>query len=430
MVSSRNLLTGVGLKVCVVVTLIAASTTFTAERADAAADAVRDGYSLSLVQSGFNKPHSIRFSPDGRLFLLEQDGRVKIVRPSGVTTALTLNPADIIEPFGSAGLLSIAFPPDFDPDGTSFVYLQYTHEPTPGNDFPHNVISRFEITNDVIDPSSEEILVHLDSLIGGDGEFKTMHYGGDMEFGADGMLYAATGDLLIGSNARNLANRYGKILRYHPDGSIPSSNPYYDTLPGARRAIYSIGHRNPFKMAFDRRTGDIILGDVGASNWEEVNVLPAGVAGLDYGWSETEGYTTDPRFVSPVLAYPHNSDLAGPGEPFGCAVMGGDVYRPQQRVFPRQYTGDFFLADHCQGWMRTVDPATGAVGPVLVRGLEQPVDMAVAPNGSVLILQTAVEWGVQRITPEVDVRRRLERVAHDLLAPGTPDRGCRAVGHL
>jgi len=67
--------------------------------------------------------------------------------------------------------------------------------------------------------------------------------------------------------------------------------------------------------------------------------------------------------------------------------MGGDVYRPQQRVFPRQYTGDFFLADHCQGWMRTVDPATGAVGPVLVRGLEQPVDMAVAPNGSVLILQ-------------------------------------------
>ena len=387
MVLNRNLTTALVLKVFVVVSLIAAMTTLTTERADAEANAVRDGYSLRLVEDGFNRPHSIRFSPDGRLFLLEQNGRVKIVRPSGVTTALTLNPADIIEPFGSAGLLSIAFPPDFDPEATSYVYLQYTHEPTPGNDFPHNVISRFTIAGDVIDPNSEEILVHLDSLIGGDGTFKTMHYGGDMEFGADGMLYAATGDLLIGSNARNLNNRYGKILRYHPDGSIPTSNPYYDTLSGARRAIYSIGLRNPFKLALDRRNGDILIGDVGASNWEEVNVLPAGDAGLDFGWSATEGYTTDPRFVSPVLAYPHSSGLAGPGEPFGCAVMGGDVYRPKQRMLPRQYAGDFFLADHCQGWMRTVDPATGAVGPVLVRGLEQPVDMAVAPNGSVLILQ-------------------------------------------
>ena len=105
--SSRNLLTGLGLKVFVVVTLIATSTMFMAERADAEAEPVRDGYSLALVEDGFNKPHSIRFSPDGRLFLLEQDGRVKIVRPSGVTTALTLNPADIIEPFGSAGLFRL-----------------------------------------------------------------------------------------------------------------------------------------------------------------------------------------------------------------------------------------------------------------------------------------------------------------------------------
>ena len=387
MASSMRLRAETVVKAVIALALIAAAVTVPVERASAEAVAVPDGYTLSLVQSGFNKPHAIRYSPDGRLFLLEQDGRVKIVRPAGVTTALTMNAADVIEPFGSAGLLSIAFPPDFDANSTSYVYLQYTHEPDAMHDYPHNVVSRFTITGDVIDPNSEEILVHLDSLIGGDGTFKTMHYGGDMEFGADGMLYVTTGDLLIGSNARALTNRYGKILRYTPDGGIPTSNPYYSTLSGARRAIYTIGLRNPFKLAQDKRNGRMVIGDVGASNWEEVNVLPPGVGGLDFGWSATEGYTTDPRFVSPVLAYPHDPSLAGPGQPSGCAVMGGDIYRPKQRTFPKRYLGDFFLADHCEGWMRSVDPVTGAVGPVLVRGLEQPVDMAVAPNGSVLILQ-------------------------------------------
>jgi glucose/arabinose dehydrogenase len=387
MSNSMSLRTSRWLKIVIGFAIIASAITAPALRATAAAQAVRDGYSLTLVQSGFNKPHAIRYSPDGRLFLLEQDGRVKIVRPAGVTTALTLNPANIIEPFGSAGLLSIAFPPDFNPAGTSYVYLQYTHEPDAAHDYPHNVVSRFTITGDVINPASEEILIHLDSLIGGDGTFKTMHYGGDMEFGSDGKLYVSTGDLLIGANARSLNNRYGKILRYNPDGSIPTDNPYYATANGPQRAIYSIGLRNPFKLALDRKNGSMMIGDVGSSNWEEANRLPAGAGGLDFGWSATEGYTTDPRFVSPVLAYPHDSSLAGPGQPFGCAVMGGDIYRPKQKTFPNRYIGDFFLADHCQGWMRTVDPVTGQVGPVLVRGLEQPVDMAVAPNGSVMIIQ-------------------------------------------
>lgn len=355
--------------------------------ARAEALAAADGYSLTLVRSGFNKPHAIRYAPDGRLFLLEQDGRVKIVRPAGVTTALTLDPTDVVEPGGSAGLLSIAFPPDFMAATVKYVYLSYTHEPTAARNFPHNVVSRFTINGDTIDPSSEQILVHLDSLIGSDGVFKTMHYGGDMEFGADGKLYVTTGDLLIGANAQSLANRYGKVLRYNPDGSIPDDNPFADTLTGPFRAIWAYGLRNPFKVAQDPTDGSMLIGDVGSSTWEEVNVLPASGSGTNFGWSATEGYTTDPRFASPALAYPHDPALAGVGEPHGCAVMGGDVYRPENATFPRQYRGDFFFADHCDGWMRTIDPDTGAVGPVLATGLELPVDMAVAPNGSVLILQ-------------------------------------------
>jgi glucose/arabinose dehydrogenase len=357
------------------------------DRAEAEAQALADGYRLSLVQSGFTKPHAIRYAPDGRLFLLEQNGRVKIVRPGGVTTALTLDPAAVVEPGGSAGLLSIAFPPDFTTAAVQHVYLTYTHAPTAQRDYPHNVVSRFTITGDVIDPASEEVLVSLDSLVGKDGEVKTMHYGGDMEFGADGMLYVTTGDLLIGPNAQSLQNRYGKVLRYRPDGSIPDDNPFYDTLTGPNRAIWAYGLRNPFKLAQDRVDGSMLIGDVGSSTWEEVNLLPATGGGTNFGWSTTEGYTTDPRFQTPLHAYPHDPALAGPGEPFGCAVMGGDVYRPATLAFPRQYRGDFFFADHCEGWLRTVDPDTGALGPVLVSGLEQPVDMAVAPNGSVLILQ-------------------------------------------
>lgn len=355
--------------------------------AHAEAAAVPDGYSLSLVRSGFSKPHAIRYAPDGRLFLLEQDGRVKIVRPGGVTTALRLDPASILEPGGSAGLLSIAFPPNFETAPTQYVYLQYTREPMAGRNYPHNVVSRFTIDGDTIDPASEEILVHLDTLIGRDGVVKTMHYGGDMEFGADGMLYVTTGDLLIGPNAQSLANRYGKVLRYQPDGTIPSDNPFYDSLTGPYRAIWAYGLRNPFKLAQDSNDGSMLIGDVGSSTWEEVNLLPTNGSASNFGWSDTEGYTTDPRFVSPILAYPHNPNLAGPGQPFGCAVMGGDVYRPRTVAFPRQYRGDFFFADHCEGWLRSIDPDTGSVGPVLATGLELPVDMAVAPNGSLLILQ-------------------------------------------
>ena len=355
--------------------------------ADAAAIAVQDGYTLTQVRTGLQQPHAIHFAPDGRLFLLEQVGRVRIVEGNQLVTALTINPANLVPPGGSAGLLSIAFPPNFKHAKHKHVYLVYTHTPMTGYDYPHNVLSRFTIKGDTIRPDSEQILVHFDSLIGKDGIVKTMHYGGDMEFGADGKLYVSTGDLLIGPNAQSKQNLYGKILRYNADGSIPASNPYYDTLTGRLRAIWSIGVRNPFKLAYDKVTGNIMFGDVGSATWEEVNVLPAGEPGINYGWSNTEGYTDDPRYRSPLLAYPHDPDLAGPGQPFGCAVMGGDVYRPKNPTFPDEYDGKFFFADHCQGYMRSIDPATGEVGPVLVSGLELPVDMAVAPDGAVYIIQ-------------------------------------------
>jgi glucose/arabinose dehydrogenase len=350
-----------------------------------AAPTPSSGYSLSLVASGIREPHTLRTAPDGRIFLLQQSGRVRVVKRDRLLLkpALVIDSADIVALNNSSGLLGIAFPPDFKTAATQHVYLLYTHTPMTGYEYRHNVVSRWVIEGNVIDPASEEILVHLDPLVNDTGGFATSHYGGDMEFGSDGMLYVTTGDLYTASNGQRLDNRLGKILRYEPTGSIPTDNPFYDTASGPNRAIWSYGLRNPFKLARDPRSGRMLLGDVGSSRFEEVNVVEPGVAGANYGWADTEGYTTDPQYVSPILAYPHTATGSGLS---GCAVMGGDIYRPKTATFPG-IGGDFIFADHCEGWVRTIDPRTGAIGPELASGLYLPVDMAVARTGSVWLIQ-------------------------------------------
>ncbi|HVQ87435.1 MAG TPA: PQQ-dependent sugar dehydrogenase [Actinomycetes bacterium] len=359
----------------------------------AAADPVPAGnYSLSLVASGVREPDTLRTAPDGRIFLLQQSGRVRIIAHGKLKTkaALKIPDSQIIALNNSSGLLSIAFPPGFRSAATQYVYLLYTHPPMAGYNYRHNVVSRWQINGDVIDPSSEQILVHLDPLVNSTGGFATSHYGGDMEFGPDGKLYVTTGDLYNATNGQLLSNRLGKVLRYNPDGSIPTSNPFYNSTTGENRAIWTYGFRNPFKLAKDTRTGDLVLGDVGSSKFEEVNVLSPDAGGSNYGWSLAEGYTTDPRFISPIYAYPHSGTGS---EVYGCAVIGGDIYRPRTKTFPG-IAGDFIFADHCQGWLRTIDPATGQLGPILVTGLSLPVDSAVARNGSIYIIERNVADGV------------------------------------
>ncbi len=129
----------------------------------------------------------------------------------------------------------------------------------------------------------------------------------------------------------------------------------------------------------------MIIGDVGASTWEEVNVLEPGESGVNFGWSLAEGYDGgNPNFKDPRLAYPHVDDGS---DLWGCAVMGGDTYRPTTSTFPSSYLGKYFFADHCQGWLRTINPATGEVGPIIMTGLARPVDMAVGADGALWVIQ-------------------------------------------
>ncbi len=359
------------------------------------------GAAVTLVADGVREPHSLRTAPDGRLFLLQQAGKVRIIKKNRLlkAPALKIDPAQIVEHNNSAGLLGIAFPPDFRSATVQHVYLLYTHEPMPGYPDRHNVVTRWVINGNTIDPSSEEILVHLDPLTDATGAFATSHYGGDMEFGQDGKLYVSTGDLYQAANGQSMSTLHGKILRYNANGTIPSTNPYVGQLSGRLQAIWSTGLRNPFKLSLDRRNGKILIGDVGSTKFEEVNVLPPRRPGVNFGWAAVEGYTSDPAYRSPLLAYPHDAPV---GTLSGCAVMGGDIYRPRNSLFP-DLQGDYLFADFCQGWVRSLDVKSGVVGDVVASGFHAPVDTAVTRNGTIWVaerqLADGVPGGIFRIDP-------------------------------
>ena len=126
----------------------------------------------------------------------------------------------------------------------------------------------------------------------------TNHNGGALAFGPDGKLYAAVGENANSANAQSLANVLGKMLRLNKDGSIPTDNPFFTSAAGKNRAIWALGLRNPFTFAFDPAGTEMFINDVGQNTWEEIN---DGLAGANYGWPETEGATTDPRFKSPQV---------------------------------------------------------------------------------------------------------------------------------
>ncbi|MEO8476580.1 MAG: PQQ-dependent sugar dehydrogenase, partial [Actinomycetota bacterium] len=316
----------------------------------------------------FRSPDAMKFSADGRLFVLEQSrGAVRIVE-NGVmlTTPLITVP---VQTGGSRGLLGIAFHPNFATNG--FFYLVYT---TNAGGVIHNRLSRFTATGNTASTASEVVLFEL-----GDLADKTMHYGGDINFGPDGKLYMSVGDRLQLTVAQQIDNTWGKMLRLNADGSIPTDNPFYNQTTGVNRAIWALGLRNPFKFTFDD-SGQMLINDVGGMTWEEVNV---GAPGANYGWPDAEGPSSDPRFTDPIYAYNHTT-----GVPSGCAIMGGDVYEPDVPQLPAAYVGRYLFPDHCQGWLKAFDLGASPVTnlPILT-GLVDPVDVKVGPQGEIYALQ-------------------------------------------
>ena len=302
-----------------------------------------DAIELQFTQvSGRGQVVDIRNAGDGsdRLFLVEQSGRVWILEDGSVLDTPFLDIRNRVTSGGERGLLSIAFAPDHAASG--FFYVWYTDQSG------DTVLSRFSVSADpdLADANSEDEILMVPQPF-------SNHNGGRLLFGMDGYLYLGLGDGGSANdpqgNAQNLNTLLGKIIRIdvdpeHQTYAIPADNPYVG-VPNADNEIWASGLRNPWRMSFDRATGDLYIADVGQGTTEEVNFQPFGSAGGEnYGWNVMEGSQCFqgqncnlPGLTLPVAEYSHS---------LGCSVTGGEVYRGN--AYP-DLAGVYLYGDYCSG---------------------------------------------------------------------------------
>lgn len=320
---------------------------------------VPSGFTDSLVAAGLTNPTAMALAPDGRIFVCEQAGTLRVIKNGALlpTPFLTVT----VDSSGERGLLGVAFDPNF--VSNQLVYIYYTAT-TPTL---HNRISRFIADGDVAMAGSETVIMDLNNL-----STATNHNGGALHFGLDGNLYVAVGDNANGSNAQSLSTRLGKMLRITSTGGIPTDNPFFNQTTGDNRAIWALGVRNPFTFSFQRTTGRMFINDVGQNTWEEIN---DGIAGSNYGWPNCEGFCNppNPNFRDPIFAYANDAQT--------CAITGGAFYNPQIIQFPSNFVGRYFFADFCGGWIKTLDPSNGNAVADFATGISLPVDLQVSADG-------------------------------------------------
>ncbi|MBD2704399.1 PQQ-dependent sugar dehydrogenase [Spirosoma sp. BT702] len=327
------------------------------------------------VVSGLTEPTVSVFAPDGRIFVGQSNGQLRVVKNDTLLAtpfiSLTVNSE------GERGLLGIAFDPNFATN--QYIYLYYT-TPTSGTVTVHNRVSRFTANGDVSVPNSETVILELDPLT---SPFP-WHNGGSLAFGPDGKLYVSTGDGAISENAQDLDKYLGKILRINSDGSVPTGNPF-TTGSAAKRRVWAYGLRNPYNITFQPGTGRLFINDVGAISWEEINDATTG--GKNFGWPTAEGNvcsgTVCAGFTSPVYSYPHGS-----GDGKGCAITGGAFYNPTVPKYPSSYVGNYFFSEFCNGWMNTLDLSGPTVqrSPFMTNTLTGDLSVMVGPDGYIYSL--------------------------------------------
>ncbi len=301
------------------------------------------GFAQAHVAGSLRLQTAVAFAPDGRIFVAEQSGNVRIIKNNvPLTTPFVTVPVDAR---GERGLIGIAVDPDFLTN--NYIYVYYTH--TVNGSAPRNRISRFTATNDVA-TGGETLILNLEPL-----SSALIHNGGALHFGPDGKLYVAVGENANTFSAQNLDSYNGKLLRINKDGSVPEGNPF-PTGSEQRRRVWAYGLRNPFTFSIDHETGKIFVNDVGQALWEEIN--DATVGGRNFGWPMTEGRFTQesfPTLTNPVYAYAHGSGADG----IGCAIVGGTFISPSNTNYPQQYRGKYLFQDNCGNWINILDLSSG-----------------------------------------------------------------------
>jgi len=315
----------------------------------------------TIVTRALDSPVSMAVAPDGRVFICEQAGRVRVVRAGRLLHKSFYEvPTTAVQ---EEGLLAVAFDPDF--AHTHWVYLLYTHI----DSTRHERLIRVTASGDTAVAGRDTVLFDFDPHL------DRTHVGGALHFGEDGMLYVGTGENGFGVLSQDLHSTHGKLLRLRRDGSIPEDNPWFTVTTERHRAIYARGLRNAFSMDIQRRTGRIFVNDVGADSTEEVNDM---LAGGNYGWPIREGALPAEGLLPPVHQYSHQE---------GCAITGGLFYAPRRPRLPAKWVGSYLFADYCSGAIRSLDPAAPARSELVLRTvIPGPVDLRVAADGGLLYL--------------------------------------------
>lgn len=351
------------------------------EAPNAMATTTPSGFQATIIANNqIFAPTLMSFTPEGRIVIAQQNGKVKVW--NGTTVSTTPYLSLTVESSSDRGIFGIAYDPDYATN--HYVYVYY-HRPTPTI---HGVISRFVARPDGLsaDPATETVLYEMDSL-----NLNGVHTGGSLQFGPDGKLYVSVGDDARGIDvSHSLTSDLGKILRLNKNGSLPVDNPFYTQAAGKYRSIYSKGHRNPYTFDFDQR-GHLMLAEVGLHSYEEINDV---VGGQDYGWPDYEGPDGgDARYADPVGGYAHDQAP----EDGGCAIIGSAAVDAATSTFPASYDGDFFYADYCNGWMKSFDPVTGTSTPFATE-IENPTHVVFGPDGNLYYLTRNTGTGSGWIT--------------------------------
>jgi glucose/arabinose dehydrogenase len=337
---------------------------------------VPQGFTGTLIAQ-MNNPTAMAIAPDGRLFVAQKAnnnvGKLRVIKNNQLLSKPFLKVSTDTSFF--RGLLGVILDPNF--SSNRYVYVFYTAT----NPMVHNRVSRFTANGDVAVAGSEKVILDLPPLSTASG-----HYGGALRFGPDGKLYVGVGDDTTPANAQSLSSRNGKILRINSDGTIPINNPFFGGATSADDAFWALGLRQPYSLdVLSGTSPKMFVNEVGEDSWEEIDEV---ASGANYGWPTHEGFVASPdpalqNYRNPVFSYAHGATADK-----GCSITGGAFYDPATVRFPSQYQGDYFYADYCGGWIRSLDLATGA-SSAFASGIVKPVDLELGDNGSLYYLT----WG-------------------------------------
>lgn len=304
------------------------------ERATTTAPARQARLQLERVVDGLDAPVHVAVAPGepDRLYVVEQEGRIRVVESGRVRGEPFLDIADEVSCCGERGLLSVAFHPEYATNGR--FYVNFTNR-----DGDTRVVE-YRTPGDAVAAGPEDAR----ELLAVDQPYAN-HNGGQAAFGPDGLLYVGMGDGGSGGDpenrAQDLGDRLGKLLRLDVD----------DRAAGWE--IFGYGLRNPWRFSFDRETGDLVLGDVGQGSWEEIDHLPAGRDGapFNFGWDVFEGRSRyedkEPDDAGTLVAPIHVYPLEGAN----CSVVGGFVYRGEAAP---ALQGRYVFGDYCAGTVWTL----------------------------------------------------------------------------